>query len=145
AVSVAVIAAAVAIGSHYGQKTGPEPGGAGRPTSGQLNGIAAFSARDAWAVGSLDIGQTRVSNMTNVPLMVHWNGSKWQRVSLPKTPGTDVELTSIAGSSPDNVWAVGARDYYAMIMHWNGHAWRLLPPMLAVKGGQLNAVTVRSA
>jgi hypothetical protein len=148
AASVAAIVATAAVISHHGHgpSRGPQPGGAGRPTAGELRGIAAFSARDAWAVGSLDIGQTQLSNMTNVPLMVHWNGSQWQRVSLPKVVGADDELASIAGTSPSNLWAVGVRDYYPMVMHWDGHTWRLQSVEAEVKsGGSLSAVAVRSA
>lgn len=150
AVSVAVITAVVAIGSLYGPNTGPEPGAAGRPTAGFLQGVAAFSARDVWAVGSLDIGQTRYSNLTSVPLIVHWNGSKWRQYPEPTLRGSDEELNSIAGTSPDNLWAVGVRDegaspFEPLIMHWNGHAWQLQRFKAATKAGRLNAVAARSA
>lgn len=149
AVSVAVITAVVAIGSHYGPKTGSAPGAAGRPLAGHLQGITALSSRDAWAVGYLDIGG-RHANEINVPLIVHWNGSTWRRVPVPKMAGPDDQLTSIAGTSPDNLWAVGMRGdgpgpIVPMIMHWDGHSWRLQRSEAASKAGFLDAVTVQSA
>jgi len=151
AVSVAVIAGAVAIASHYGPKTGKTPAdGGGRPTAGVLQGVAAFSARDVWAVGTLDIGQTRYSNLTPVPLIVHWDGSKWRKLPEPPLRGSDYELHSVAGTSPDDVWAVGTRRVGAsadkpVILHWNGHGWALEQFKAATKAGYLNAVAARSA
>ncbi len=151
AVSVAIIiTAVVAIGSHYGPKakTGPQPGAGGRSAAGRLDAIAALSARDAWAVGHLDLAKTGHSNATSVPLIVHWNGSSWRQVPLPKVAGSDNELTSIAGTSPDNLWAVGVRiggPIEPIVMHWNGHAWQLQRLNGTARFGWLSSVAVQSA
>ena len=114
-----------------------------------LDAITALSARDAWAVGYVDIGEHQ-ANQINVPLIVHWDGSTWRRVPVPKMAGPNDQLASIAGTSPDNLWAVGMRGdgpgpIAPMIMHWNGHSWRLQRFGAATSAGSLNSVTVRSA
>lgn len=148
ATSVAVIVAAAAIVSGHWLSAGQEPGGSGTPTSGQITGVTAFSARDVWAVGTLDVGQTRYSNLTDAPLVEHWNGSKWRRVAMPTEPG-GMELNAIAGTSSDNLWAVGswpepARSTQAMIMHWDGHSWRRQLFSAYTEAGVLDAVAVVS-
>ena len=42
------------------------------PADGELFGVAATSAANAWAVGGLDR-----------PLILHWNGTAWKRAPLP--------------------------------------------------------------
>jgi hypothetical protein len=58
-----------------------------------------ISARNAWAVGSSGRGT----------LIVHWNGTAWQRVSSPAVRRT-AGLFDVSGTSARNVWAVGATD-----------------------------------
>ncbi len=149
AAAVALIVAATAIISHHGPSTGPQPGsGASRPTAGEISDVTVLNASDAWAVGYLDIGQTRLSNMTDVPLIEHWNGANWQRVATPTEP--DLQLNSIAGTSANDLWAVGEAangpsPFNPVIMHWNGHDWRLQRFAAASKAGLLEDVTVRSS
>lgn len=144
AASVAVIFALTAVISHHGLSAGPQPGGSGTPTAGQVTGITAISARDAWAVGYLKIGRTRYSNETDEPLIEHWNGVSWRRVAAPTEPG-GLQLSSIAGTSSDSLWAVGyGITNKPVIMHWNGHTWRLQRFAAANRVGILNAVAVTS-
>jgi len=49
--------------------------------SGTLNGVAATSARNAWAVGSTN---------TLEPLILRWNGTAWKQVPSPSL--TDGQL-----------------------------------------------------
>src|SRR5579871_4133268 len=67
--------------------------------SGQLHGVAATSAKNAWAVGS--------AGTTTHPktLIVHWNGSSWRPVSSPSPSGS--MLRAVAATSASNAWAVG--------------------------------------
>lgn len=146
AASVAVIATAVGIVSHQhlASRGRREPTGAAVPTAGLLQGVVALSARDAWAVG-----QTRRSNLTDRPLIVHWDGGTWRRVPVPAVPGSG-KLDSIAGTSADDLWAVGSqssgpRPFEPMIMHWNGEKWRLERFAAATKAGGLTGVAVVSA
>jgi hypothetical protein len=96
----------------------PNPG---LPEYGSLFGIAAVSARDAWAVGS---GGRRA-------LIEHWDGQRWQRVASPLTGGRYSNLFAINAVSARNVWAVGGhvvgRSSPTLIEHWNGGNWRIVP------------------
>jgi hypothetical protein len=86
-----------------------------------LSGVAATSARNAWAVGaSFD---TRSNT-----LVERWNGASWQVVPAPD-PGTSARLTSVAAVSTSRAWAVGQRVAggvaRTLIERWNGVAWKV--------------------
>jgi hypothetical protein len=68
---------------------------------GSLNGVAAVAPDDVWAVGTA----LRVTGAET--LVLHWNGSRWTRLSLGPTTRPDVVLTGVAASGPSDVWAVG--------------------------------------
>jgi hypothetical protein len=94
-----------------------------------LRDIKAFSATDAWAVGRT------APTLNGLTLIEHWQGSSWTQVASP-SPGTrDNTLTAVAGSAPNDVWAVGySRDLpygnralHSLIEHYDGHAWTRLP------------------
>jgi hypothetical protein len=144
AAAVAVIVATAAVVSRHGPSAGPEPSGAGKPTAGEINAVAAFSARDVWAVGSLNLDRPQGSD-ASVPLVEHWNGFKWRRVPVPADPALS-ELNAIAGTSSDNLWAVGGGfgAFKPVILHWDGRAWRV-QRLAANKAGNLRAVAVTSA
>nr|BBH85832.1 hypothetical protein KTC_05830 [Thermosporothrix sp. COM3] len=92
-----------------------------------LSSVVALSENNAWAVGSY----TTASGQ-NQPLVLHWDGSSWQRVKSP-TPGqgsTGTELNSITAISANNIWAAGS--YFdgtytrTLVEHWDGKAWQLV-------------------
>ncbi len=89
-------------------------------TSNSLSGVAAVSATDIWAVGS--VGKYGVS------LIEHWNGTSWSLVTGP-TSGGSLTLSSVAAVSATDIWAVG--NGYAdhqggtLIEHWNGTKWSI--------------------
>jgi hypothetical protein len=124
-VLVAAVIAAVAArvpGSPFG------PSVPGLPIEGQLNGVAVLSPYDVWAVGYQELPSSKCSNIGFAALIVHWNGRRWQRSSTPALPCGRIMLTSVAGTSPDNVWAVGylnAVQFMPIVMHWNGRKWSL--------------------
>jgi hypothetical protein len=98
-----------------------------------LSSVAAITASDAWAVG-YDVVQTSVqgqlvSSVTNA-LIEHWDGSAWSTVNganLSSTPLLTTSyagrLNSVAGSGPNDVWAVGDA---GLIEHWNGTGWSVV-------------------
>jgi hypothetical protein len=88
---------------------------------GRFVGVAATSARNAWAVG-LQGGNV---------LIMHYSGSRTQRyrwrVSFTKTAGF---LSGVAATSADNAWAVGGTNWFSpqsLIEHWNGTTWTQVP------------------
>jgi hypothetical protein len=76
--------------------------------AGELNGVAATSASNAWAVGAGPGGT----------LILHWNGTAWKQVP---TPGTG-ELT-VAAPPGGLAWAVGYTGRKTLILRWNGTTW----------------------
>jgi hypothetical protein len=110
-------------GSAWSVVLSPSPS----TTTNYLNGVAAVSASDVWAMGF-----SAASIGGNQTLMEHWNGSAWSVVSSPN-PGTSQNyLQGVAGASPNNVWAVG---YYGcssgaacqtLMENWNGSAWSVV-------------------
>ena len=68
-----------------------------------LNGVAAVSTNDVWAVGINSGGE----GSTAQTLIEHWNGKSWQVVSSP-SPATDNSLNGVAAVSATNIWAVGS-------------------------------------
>ena len=88
--------------------------------SGNLNGVAATSASDAWAVG------TDGSNT----LIAHGNGTAWKQVPSPNPAAPVHTLAGVAATSTTNAWAVGntsaanGTNPKTLIARWNGTAWR---------------------
>ncbi|ANS63309.1 hypothetical protein SLINC_1085 [Streptomyces lincolnensis] len=90
-----------------------------RPQAG-LNKAVALGPDRAWAVGADAVGR----EAPGFPLLLRWDGTAWQRQSLPGA-GWQGELLSIAATSPTAVWAVG-RDTAggAHLLRFDGSAWR---------------------
>jgi hypothetical protein len=117
----------------------PSPSPAGYYVS--LDGVAATSASDAWAVGAAGYQ----------PLIEHWDGTAWARVPSPNpavSPGGSF-LGGVAASSPSNAWVVGS--YWdgtqdrTLTLHWDGTAWARVPsPSVAHANSGLSAVTTTS-
>src|SRR5215469_16970727 len=119
-------------GTGVPERAVPVPGG-------QLFGVAATSARNAWAVGqAVSSGKT---------IILHWNGATWTRVPSP-TPAGGTGLYAVAATSARNAWAVGGSDAppgKTEILHWNGAAWKPVPSPTPKGGGALFGVTAVSA
>lgn len=114
-----------------------------------LNGVAAISAKNIWAVGyySNSTGST-----TAQTLIEHWNGKTWSVVPSPN-PGSAENLlygvSRIPGTS--QLWAVGA--YYntgnsptqTLTEYWDGSSWNDVSSPNVGLGGELSAVSAISA
>jgi hypothetical protein len=97
-----------------------------------VHSISARTTSDAWAVG---VQATETSNDT---LALHWNGRSWASVPTPNLwPDcqdgdilwTGNSLNAVDAVSANDAWAVGTSCYSleAVIEHWNGSAWSLVP------------------
>ena len=108
-------------------------------TAGALNGVAASTASNAWAVGYTGAN----GGSTGYILMLHWNGSAWTRLSTPHVLTGQGELTAITVVNAKDAWAVGSTGDYAhqhtLILHWNGTAWSALTSPV-VANASLSAV-----
>jgi hypothetical protein len=91
-----------------------------------LNGIAAVSASDVWAVG------TRFVNGPGDRMLIkHWDGARWTSVISPNASAEFNSLNAVAASGPSDVWAVGEYDpgsgvVQTLIQHWDGSAWKIV-------------------
>jgi hypothetical protein len=92
-----------------------------------LDGVAATSSRNAWAVGEYRNGNAERT------LIERWNGAAWKQVRSPN-PGGSANyntLSSVVATSSGNAWAVGdyrnAAGLQTLIAHWNGTAWKHVP------------------
>jgi hypothetical protein len=106
-----------------------------------LTGMAATSASDVWAVGSVTVG----FSLRDIPLIMHWDGTAWSQVPAPDPSAPDDDLgtglSSVSAVSPSDAWAVGSSDELSstastVTMHWDGHSWTVVPsPDPAATGG----------
>ena len=125
--------------SHHGR---PDARGAidRSPAQGSeymLTGVAASSARNAWAVGF--VGNAHVTRW----VILRWKGTKWSLVSSPNPLNTGFD--GVATTSASNAWAVGATPAKALIEHWNGRSWRVVPTTGVGAGAAFDDVTAISA
>ena len=113
------------------------------PPTGQdayINGIAARTDADAWAVGS--VGQ-QSSKVPSLPLIDHWNGMAWSQATPPTFPATNgVHLGWVSSSSAADVWAVGTTNLVKhpgysspLTIHWDGSTWTNVPDPLPLNPG----------
>ena len=94
--------------------------------------VVDVSPGDAWLLGStLNVTQNVLGSFVD-----HWNGHRWQSVTLPAalhlTSGTT--LTAIGAHGPRDVWIAGTAPVGSpsslrtkiVLLHWNGRSWRRL-------------------
>jgi len=107
---------------------------------GALSGVAAVSAKEAWAVGTTSVD---FDPSHGTALIEHWNGTGW--TVLPSPAGTGSHLDAVTARSPNDAWAVGAvstgrSSPRQLIVHWDGHAWTRIAAPGAGHGSSLNGV-----
>ena len=80
-----------------------------------------------WAVGTY-----QNSSGVSLTLTEYWNGKNWKVVLSPSVVGLNSTLFAVTVLSASNAWAVG--DAYnnsggnqALIEHWNGKNWKIVP------------------
>ncbi|MEW1569129.1 hypothetical protein AB0454_39990 [Streptomyces sp. NPDC093509] len=85
---------------------------------GNLYGVMATGAHDAWAVG----------DESDEPAVMRWRGGTWKRVGVPERLGLN-SLRVVAASGPGDVWVFGAAGVAAgtesRAARWNGNQWTL--------------------
>jgi hypothetical protein len=129
----AVPAKAHAAASGTGWRVVATAGGKLNP--GWMEAVAAPAADDAWAFGALT---SRGAPDTYTSVVRHWNGRRWQRVTLPGAVSAALSgfpSTVAAASAPANVWAFTGAGAW---VRFNGHRWTSGELPVAVKGGAGN-------
>ncbi len=91
-----------------------------------VTGISADSSTDVWAVGGLAAGGTT---------RLHWDGTSWSQI--PTAFLRFGGVGAVTALSPTNVWAVGtgpgvptggfSAHPTAVIEHWDGTSWSVVP------------------
>ena len=111
-------------GRHWSvQRVQPVLGG------GELIGVAALSATNAWAVGQTGLASEGTGQRT---LIEHWDGTSWARVASPDLPGASSDyLRGMTVVAANNAWAVGSATMpdghvRTLTAFWNGRHWRLV-------------------
>jgi hypothetical protein len=96
-----------------------------------LYSIAAAGPGSVWAVGATFHGNNAgdfVPHATR-PVLLHWGGASWRRVSLPWSR-RGVVLDKVVATGPSSVWALSSGwnySYHPSIEHWNGTHWQAVP------------------
>jgi hypothetical protein len=118
-------------------------GSPGLSTDANLTSIFMLSPTNGWAVGGIsNIG------VTDGPVIIYWDGTKWSPVATPTIPGgitatghTSGILKSVffpcnAGvCDPNDGWAVGYPGILvANVLHWDGAAWNHVTTSPAILG-----------
>jgi hypothetical protein len=118
------------------------------PAGSALSAVAATSAKDAWAVGSRDVGGAYQT------LIEHWNGRAWSVVASPSPASgyhTTNALAAVVAIGPRNAWAFGwyekrSTSFRTLIEHWNGVRWsKVRSPDSGTGENALGAAAARSA
>lgn len=106
-------------------------------TSHHLYGVTTISTNDLWAVGHT----TEQNNTLHKTLVLHWDGTQWQRVASPNMPNSrSNHLYDVIGLAPDNVWAVGESSNSPLVEHWDGIQWRIAPSPVLTTHSALVAI-----
>jgi hypothetical protein len=128
--------------ARWAVKASPSKGAA------MLSAVAATSGRDAWAVGSYDVGGAYKT------LIEHWNGSRWSITASPSPASgfhTTNALAAVVAIGPKNAWAFGfylktSTSFRTLVEHWNGSRWSVVPSPNSGSGeNTLAAAVARSA
>ncbi len=122
-----------------------------------LDSLAVVSTDDMWAVGSVSVSQLQQGNSLGHTLIEHWDGHQWQVVASPDgAPQESNRLTSIVAISANDIWAVGSMETpavsqsvgptsSALVEHWDGSHWSVVPLPVSLQSEFLNGVTATSA
>lgn len=111
------------------------------PANVELGPVLAFSATNLWSVNNNGDAE-------------HFNGTTWTTTSLPvPTAQPGLDMTSISGSSPSDIWAAGIafneglhRNNSPVLEHFNGTSWsNVTVPVSPGNGGLTDVVAVTPA
>jgi len=90
--------------------------------------VDVLASDDAWAVGqAVGFGD---GGATSVPMALHWDGSSWTDIDVPRVANRHHQLNDVVMISHDDAWAVGdyrnvAGAYRGITYHWNGSGWTM--------------------
>jgi hypothetical protein len=86
------------------------------------------NSNQVWAVGEY----VDAASGNSQTLIERFNGAHWSIVTSPNVSSADNYLTSVAATSPTNVWAVGyesgvgSNEIQTLAERWNGTSWSIV-------------------
>src|SRR5215472_11849008 len=90
-----------------------------------LGGVADISPTEAWAVGTVNIGEANPGQVIE-----QWNGQQWNVFPGPSfEKGDEPSLKAMATIASDDIWAVGSlladegQLLEFLFEHWDGTSW----------------------
>lgn len=110
----------------------------------QLDGVAAVSTNDVWAIGNYE-----TSNNTYQSFTEQWNGTSWSIISTLNI-GMSNQLNGIVAVSNSDIWAVGyyedySYNWYTLTEQWNGTSWNYVASPNPSSHSYLNLFGVTAA
>jgi hypothetical protein len=120
-------------GTSWNVVASPNPG----TSNNSLNGVAAVSATNIWAVGF-----QQNSGAAQQTLVEQWNGTSWNVVSSPNPSSYGNTLTGVTVASSNSIWAVGYRvnrSFFSRTLteQWNGTRWSVVESLNACPNNNL--------
>jgi hypothetical protein len=106
-------------GSAWQLVSSPSPG-----IASWLSGMALIDDADVWAVGSTLVDEPENDTYRAVPMMLHWDGTRWTAATFGQFRGT--ELVSAAAVAHNDVWAAGdlsTLNGAPAMLHYDGSGW----------------------
>ena len=91
------------------------------PFPNSLSSVAAIAADDVWAVGTWF-----TKAFVDRTLVLHWDGTSWERVPSPNVGAGANDLVSVDAAATDDVWAVGVAGLKTLTEHWDGTSWSVV-------------------
>jgi len=124
-----------------------------RSRTDNLSVVDALSDQDVWVAGEHRVKLVNGS-INFFPLLEHWDGARWRRLSPPIGLKQQAFLWDVAAVSTDDVWVVGATEsksdeHFAdtsLLAHWDGAAWKTFPkPAPPAAYSRLTTITAIAA
>ena len=116
-----------------------------RPANTSLSGVSCTSTSDCVAVGVANV----ISTDNYIPLIEHWNGTKWSIERSPVPPLSDGggALRDVSCASSNACVAVGSfgPTYAPLAERWNGSSWALQRPPAPVDAYEFDGVSCVSS
>jgi hypothetical protein len=94
-----------------------------------LNVVVPIASNNVWALGVMRNGDYGILDL---PLSLHWNGTRWKVVKFPPPGGSKVYNSIWGGTAlaAHDLWAVGDVGLVStqtLAVQWNGNSWMQAP------------------
>jgi hypothetical protein len=114
---------------------------------GYLQAVDGSSPNDVWAAGWTSSGGMEAE--PTPPIVLHFDGERWNSLSLPTPPDMYVVPLAVASVGPGDVWVSGwisrsnnsedLEEVRPLAAHWNGSEWRLVDTGVDASGSMIDA------